>query len=220
MSATPERIVEAALAAGLDAIAVTDHNSVDGIEDLRCAAMKRGLVVFPGVEVTAKEGHALAIFDVDASPATLVDFLDYLGIPVEGHGDGRSMAADGMEEIFRKTVERGGIAVVAHIERWPSGFLESKEPRQAKAAIHGSKYLGALEITVPQNKKQWNDGQVWGYPTRRACIQTSDAHSPAEVGRRPVFIEMEQIDLASLKLALAEYTTRVFFPEEMDAQLP
>jgi hypothetical protein len=93
------------------------------------------------------------------------------------------MANSGIEEVFQKTEDWGGVAIAAHIERWPSGFLETNETRQAKMRIHSNKYLSALEITVPQNKNLWNAGQVRGYPKKYACIQSSDAHALEEIGR-------------------------------------
>ena len=53
-SVTPEQIVDAALAVKLEAIAITDHNSVEAISDIRKAARQKGLVVFPGVELSTR----------------------------------------------------------------------------------------------------------------------------------------------------------------------
>jgi len=187
---------------------------------MRKAGKEKGLFVFPGVEISAKEGHLLALFDLNTPKLVLEDLLDRAGLPQEGRGDGHTLAGYGMETVFQMVVELGGIAVAAHIERWPSGLLESKQPRAAKAQIVASELLSALEITLPQNKRQWNEGKMWGYPTKRACIQASDAHSLAEIGRRPVFVRMDRVDLASLKLALQQFETRVFFPEELISASP
>jgi predicted metal-dependent phosphoesterase TrpH len=219
MTATPVQIVDAAVSAGLDAISVTDHNAVSGLEATREAASRRGLTVFPGVELSTKEGHVLALFDPKTALAFLDEFLDEVGIDRDSRGDAKAMTNCCMEDTFGRIAQRGGLAIAAHIERWPSGFLESREPRAVKAAIHASENLSALEITVPQNKLDWNEGRVWGYPRKLACIQTSDAHSPAEIGRRPVHIEMEHLDLTSLRLAFVEYNTRIVFPEELAARL-
>ncbi len=214
-SVTPEQIVDAALAVGLEAITITDHNTVGAIDNIRQVAGKKGLFVFPGIELSAKGGHAIAIFDVDTPLEMLEDFLDYIGVAQEGWGDAATMAGDGIEDVFQKIEERGGLAVAAHIERWPSGFLETNESRRVKMRIHSNKYLGALEITVPQHKGLWNTGQVRGYPKKYACIQGSDAHALDEVGRRPVFIQMEQVNLEALRLAFNDYETKIVFPENL-----
>jgi predicted metal-dependent phosphoesterase TrpH len=47
----PEALVEAALAAGLRAIAVTDHNTTAGVAAAQAAGRQRGLAVLSGVEI-------------------------------------------------------------------------------------------------------------------------------------------------------------------------
>lgn len=215
MAARPEQIVEAALVFGLDAIGVTDHNSAEGVESMRQAAAKEGLAVFPGIELTTRSGHFLAIFDVDMAVARMREFLDSVGISRERWGDAQEMASDATEDVMRKVTEAGGLVVAAHIERWPSGFLETKEPRTAKMSIHASQYLSALEITVVQNRDQWQEGRMRGYPARHACVQGSDAHSPTEVGRRPFLARMDKVDLKALRAALADYEHRILFPEDL-----
>ncbi len=212
-SVTPEQIVDSALAAELDVIAITDHNTVEAIDEIRQVAGERDLFVFPGIELSARGGHALALFELDTPVEKLRDFLDCLGVAREGWGDAATMANDGIEGVFQKIEEWEGIAIAAHIERWPSGFLQTNEPRQIKMRIHNNEYLSALEITVPQNKHLWNAGQVRGYSKKYACIQGSDAHALDEIGRRPVYIQMGTVNLASLRLAFNDYETKVVFPD-------
>ena len=38
-----------------------------------------------------------------------------------------------MVQVFRKTVELGGIAIAAHIERLPTGFLEANESHEVES---------------------------------------------------------------------------------------
>jgi len=211
---TPEQVVDTALATGLEAIAITDHNTVEAIDDIRWVAREKGIFVFPGVELSAKGGHVIAIFELDTPVERLQGFLDYVGIAREGWGEADTMARGGIEQVFQRIEERGGIAIAAHIERWPSGFLETNESRRAKMKIHKSKYLSALEVTVPQSKRLWNTGQVRGYPKKYACIQGSDAHALDEIGRRPVYIQMERVGLEALRLAFLDYEARIVFPDE------
>jgi PHP family Zn ribbon phosphoesterase len=212
---TPEQIVDAALTENLEAIAITDHNAVGAIDDIRRVAGKNGLFVFPGVELSTKSGHVIALFELGTPVDKLEEFLDYVGVARGGWGDAHTMTADGMENIFRKIEERGGIAIAAHIERWPSGFLETKEPLRVKKEIHDSKYLSALEITIPQSKDAWNAGLMRDFPKKYACIQGSDAHEPDEIGRRPVYIYMEQVSLEALRSAFRDYETKIMFPDEI-----
>jgi predicted metal-dependent phosphoesterase TrpH len=83
---TPEKWLLKVMAAEIDCVAVTDHNSGDWIDKLKFAyeRMKqeaplgfRELHLFPGVEISVQGGfHLLAIFDpVVASSQTISDLL-------------------------------------------------------------------------------------------------------------------------------------------------
>ena len=56
-SVRPEKIVEAAVGCGMDAIAITDHNTFASINGVRRAAKGLNLTIFPGAELTTKSGH-------------------------------------------------------------------------------------------------------------------------------------------------------------------
>ena len=214
-SVTAGQVVDAALAAGLEAIAVTDHNTFEGVDRIRDAGRGSGLTVFPGVELSTASGHVLALFDPEDAVARLETLLDAVGVGPDDRGDGASFVKDGMEEVFRKIVEWDGIVVAAHIERWPTGFLQTKERAKVKARIHGSCYLSALEITQPQNKNLWNGGEMKGFTKRYACIQGSDAHALDHIGRRPTYLRLPSLDLRGLRLVFDDYETRIRFPEDM-----
>jgi len=75
----PARVVEMAVAAGLKAIALTDHDTVDGVgEALDSARSMGGLEVVSGVELSStfrgREIHLLA-YDIDHTDPGLADFL-------------------------------------------------------------------------------------------------------------------------------------------------
>ncbi len=61
---SPRAIVEKAREAGLDIIAVTDHNMAENTPYVREAGERSGLVVLAGMELqTMEEVHVIAIFD-------------------------------------------------------------------------------------------------------------------------------------------------------------
>ncbi|MFC1874158.1 PHP domain-containing protein [Chloroflexota bacterium] len=215
-SVTPEQIIDTALASNLEVIAITDHNTVATIDAIRHLAHQKDIFLFPGIELSTRGGHLLALFDTDTPRAELNDFLDYVGVARGGWGDAINLTQGGMEEVCEKIDERGGIAVAAHVERWPSGFLETNEPHRVKMSIHSNRYLNALELTIPQNKGLWNTGQVRDYPKKHACIQGSDAHALDEIGRRPVYIRMKTVGLAALRKALIDHETSIIFPDECE----
>lgn len=63
---SPTQLVERALARGLSALAITDHDSVDGLEEARARADGTGLELIAGVELSAHDGgtevHLLGYF--------------------------------------------------------------------------------------------------------------------------------------------------------------
>ncbi len=58
---TPEEMVRHAKSIGLGAIAITDHNKIEGALEAKKYARKYGVVVIPGEEVSTYSGHMLAL---------------------------------------------------------------------------------------------------------------------------------------------------------------
>ena len=78
---TAEQIVQAALDQGLAAIAVTDHNTAEWINQMKAAAQGSGLVIFPGVEISMSEGfHLVALFDPSVDQKHVENFLGAIKI--------------------------------------------------------------------------------------------------------------------------------------------
>lgn len=73
---------------GLDGVAITDHDSVEGALEL---AQKSNLLIVPGVEITTQRGHVLALNVTTPIPPGLSPF-----------------------ETIQRIHEVGGIAVAAH----------------------------------------------------------------------------------------------------------
>ena len=75
----PALLVKQAAAFGLDGLAITDHNSMDGVRPaLEAAKDLDGFVVIPAMEVSTADGHVLAYgiaspVPRDRSPAATVE---------------------------------------------------------------------------------------------------------------------------------------------------
>src|SRR5580693_3081285 len=54
-SEAPGRIAEMAAAAGCSAVALTDHDSLDGLAEAREAAARAGITLVPGCEVSGRK---------------------------------------------------------------------------------------------------------------------------------------------------------------------
>ncbi|MCQ2078863.1 MAG: PHP domain-containing protein [archaeon] len=94
---TPEQVIEACVAGGIDIVAVTDHNEFKAYFDIK--DNDRGIIVVPAEEVSSKEGHIVA-----------------LGI--DRHIE-RDMS---IQETIDAIHEAGGYAIAAHPYRWWSGL--------------------------------------------------------------------------------------------------
>jgi predicted metal-dependent phosphoesterase TrpH len=86
-SITLKQLVSFAKKRGLDGVAVTDHNTVEGALKMKT----RDILVVPGIEVSTSNGHLLGINVTTPIPAKL-----------------------GIEETIRLIHEAGGIAVAPH----------------------------------------------------------------------------------------------------------
>jgi hypothetical protein len=92
---TPESLLENALAWQFDGIALTDHNTMSGLEAIDEALMARTLPVIPGIEWTTYFGHMLVL-----AADSYVDWRFALPDTIDGH--------------IKKIKEAGGVVGIAH----------------------------------------------------------------------------------------------------------
>ncbi len=79
-SMTPEELVYHAKQSGLSAVAVSDHDTVDGVQAAMEAGKRYGMEVVPAIELSAKsdtETHILGYF-IDPDSAKLTDAMAYI----------------------------------------------------------------------------------------------------------------------------------------------
>src|ERR671937_3090652 len=76
----PAELVRAARAAGLDCLALTDHDTLAGLDEALAAGAETGVTVIPGIELSVRdrdatgqaiEDHLLAYFVDPTAPALL-----------------------------------------------------------------------------------------------------------------------------------------------------
>lgn len=143
----PARVVEEAAREGLDGIAITDHDTVAGLEEALAAGRKMGVRVLPGVELgseqDSREVHVLGYF-IDPGDARLRETLAWLederrrrlermlerlaalGVPVaRGRVLELACGVPGRPHVARAMVEAGW---VASVEEAFDRFLESGRP--------------------------------------------------------------------------------------------
>lgn len=156
---TPEKWLLKYMAAEIDCVAVTDHNSGAWIDGLKAAyaEMKaqadagtppagfREITIFPGVEISANGGaHVLALFDPSATTSdidSLLGAVEYRG--TKGDSDGETQKA--VNEVIAKILEAGAIAIPAHVDRDKKGLLRVN-PGTRECGMSAATVKLALEV--------------------------------------------------------------------------
>ena len=212
---SPQRIVETALERGVDAIAVTDHNSTLQCPEIQVLGEERGLMVFAGAEVTTREeAHCVALFADDRARAAFQMYLDDYLPPVpndpERFGDqvwvnarneivGEApylliSALDRSVEQIAAVVHRlGGLFIAAHVER-PSFSLISQ--------------LGFIDPSLPLDAIEFKDAARYerllaahAYLKHYTVYSASDAHDPGQIGTKYSLLRADVLDFEHLARA-------------------
>lgn len=212
------------MAAGIDCVAVTDHNTGEWIDRLKAAYAEmqgqaregnppagfRELHIFPGVEISVQGGfHLLAIFDPSASSQTISALLtraDYDGT----RGDSDGVTREGGAKVVEYTLKAGGIAIPAHVDR-EKGLLQVKpDTRQCcldtntvKQVLQAPGML-ALEWSAATSPAPTLLDEL---KLRFASVAGSDSHTfqgMGAPGSRFTWVKMAQPNLEGLRLALLD----------------
>ena len=116
--ATPEDVVRHAVAAGLDIIAVTDHNTAEWCDKVRTAAEGAPITVFPGIEISTPQGHLLAIFDQDTTKESIHGLLMNAGTQQDKLGSVLAVTSEPMDAVAPSASGIGNLTL--RIVRGPS----------------------------------------------------------------------------------------------------
>lgn len=221
---TPKTWLLKYMAAGIDCVAVTDHNTGEWIDKLKTAyadmkreadagtpsAGFRELHLFPGVEVSVQGGfHLLAIFDPSVTSQTISDLLaraDYDGT----RGDSDGVTREGAAKVVERVLAAGGLAIPAHVEG-DKGLLQV-EPSTRRCLLDTTTVkqvlqepgLLALEWTVSTSPVPMVLDEL---KLRLTSVVGSDCHSfqgSAVPGSRYTWIKMAKPSLEGLRLALLD----------------
>ena len=215
----PSEIARAAVAAGMDGVALTDHQSARNAPAMAECAKRAGLACLFGLEVqTAEEVHTLAIFDSVDQASEMTDWV-YAALPKrvndpDTFGDQPVVTADDdivemewrilamgcrrtIPETAAKVRELGGLYIAAHVDR------------QNYSVISG---LGAIpeDCFDAVELSRTADADIWlpridGY----AAVRSSDAHNLDDVARVWTEADLPEFSVAALKAAFAARATRL-----------
>ena len=198
------RWIESARDAGLDAVAVTDHNSAELVGQLQEAAsdVENAPVLFPGVELTANDGsHLLLVLDPSANQGHVDDLLSRIGIPVSERGTMTAHTSASVEEILNRCGDRA-LVIAAHVNQ-PKGLL-GHSGQQRIAELRDTR-LAAVEVhpDTPFDDT-WLNGSKPEVGRKISRIWASDSHSFDDLGKRYTWVKMTTPSLEGLRLALLD----------------
>jgi len=175
-----DMLLERAAAAGLDALAVTDHDEVSANPELLESAPEYDIVPIPGVEVSSAAGHVLGLNITEAVEPGLA---------------------------FAETVERirdqGGIAVVPHpFQEMRSGVLANIGKAELRTADAIEVYNSRL-VTGYSNRQARRFAERYDVPITAG----SDAHVSDMVGRAVTLVDADEPTAESICEAVVDGRT-------------
>ncbi|MDH1506916.1 chromosome segregation protein SMC [Aeromonas caviae] len=221
---TPQKWLLKYMAAEIDCVAITDHNSGEWVDLLKAAYadMKlqadsgnppegfRELYLFPGVEISVQGGfHLLAIFDSAATSQSISNLLakvDY----ADTRGDSDGVTREGAAKVVERVLAEGGIAIAAHVDS-EKGLLQVeqgtrkclRDPTTVKQVLQVPGILALEWVSSNSTKPMILDELKLSF----ASVVGSDCHSfqgGAVPGSRYTWIKMAKPSLEGLRLALLD----------------
>jgi 3',5'-nucleoside bisphosphate phosphatase len=218
----PAAVVAAAISAGIDGVAVCDHNSAENVAAVERAGRRSGLGVIPGMEITsAEEVHILGLLP-DVESALALQSVVYRDLP--GRNDERAFGMQVIANEFREVLGFNehllsgattmpveavvgaihrvkGIAVASHVDRECFGIIGQL------GMIPPGLQLDALEVSrhmdFPGARVAFSQGGE--YP----ILCGSDAHQPGDIGTAATFAFLASPTADELRKALANREGRM-----------
>lgn len=224
---SPRAVVERARAAGLDLVAVTDHNTTENAGAVIEAAAGTGLAVLPGIEMTtAEEVHILGLFEAgtDLGPFQAEVFLNLPDVPSKMKFVDDQVIVDAADYVtgfsprclFGATLfsvqaavdiihGHGGLAIACHVDR------ESFSIISQLGFIPLGLRLDAVEVSPRLSPAAAR--AAFGPFDPLPVVRFSDAHKPEEIGTATTDFLVEGPGLEEIRRALAgEDGRRVILP--------
>ncbi|MCT9097026.1 PHP domain-containing protein [Haloarchaeobius sp. HME9146] len=107
---SPEKLVEGAVDAGLDGIAVTDHDTIKNVKFVEQAAPP-SLDIIPAAEITTTQGHLLALGISEVPPQT-----DPISVIEHVHDQGGVAVLSHPFDTFRQYYNQDLEEIAAHVD--------------------------------------------------------------------------------------------------------
>ena len=221
---SPQAIVARAVAAGMDGMALTDHQSARNTPAVAECARRAGIACLCGLEVcTAEEVHTLALFDTPEAANAMTDWVyDAMVKRVndpDTFGDQPIVTADDeivdlewrilalacrrdMPSVAEKCHSLGGLYVAAHIDR--PAFSVYSQLGSIPEGPDGARYFDAVELSRTADEAEWLP-RAAGY----AVTRSSDAHNLDDVARVWTEAPDGEFSVAGLRECFASGSARI-----------
>lgn len=188
---TPQRLVDAAISLGFDAIAVTDHNTAEGGFEAERYAMKKPIIVIPGQEVETLEGEIVVLGLKKTLPKK-----------------------KGLEETVRAAKRKGGFIIVPH----PFDIMRKGVGRGMDRILE---YIDAVEAFNSRTMvTRLNRGAMeYAREKGKPMVACSDAHYPDEMGKTYMLIQSEKNTKSILSAVKAGRTEFIMKPQSRTSKL-
>jgi PHP family Zn ribbon phosphoesterase len=205
---SPAVLVTAAVRAGVQLLALTDHNSARNTPAFESLCTANGLLALPGLEVTTQEElHCLCLFRNATEAVAFGAFVEEHLLKIANKPDkwGDQVVVDESENVLDEVtfylgtatdlpltalgdacLAAGGLFVPAHIDR----------PSQSVLSQLG--YLPDLPYSALEVRRD-----AGGLNTRgKTLVRGSDAHYSDDVGSRTCEVEVDEANFDAVRRAL------------------
>jgi len=165
---SPKDIIKILQKKGLQGMAIADHNTVEG--GLKALKVKpKEFIVIPGVEISTKDGHMLALNVTENIKRHL-----------------------SMEETVEKIIDAGGLPVAPHLFRNMSGIKKEKlrniQTKISAIEVFNSCSLPQTNLKTAKIAKEYGLGGTGG----------SDAHDPIYAGYAYTTVDTTDMNIDSI----------------------
>lgn len=162
-TATPQAVLKhAAHHTDLDVVAITDHDEIRGALEARELAGQYAIEVVPGVEITSRDGHILALWVERNIPAGL-----------------------SAEETIGRIGEQGGLAIAAHpMTRGTSSLSDKTIRRVLNIPDLAAIFIGieTFNAGLLYDRRSNRMARLLAQTLPMAQVANSDAHTPWMIG--------------------------------------
>lgn len=210
---SPPELVALAKEHGIDVLALTDHDTTDGVAEAAAAGKKLGVRVIAGVELSAKEYHTYHILGYAYDPAAPA--MVSLCARMKRRREARNQI------ILDYLSENGMALTLAEVEAFAGGDIVGR-PHFAQAMVKRG-YVSSNREAFDRwlDTDELHERMDFGKPAARECVETIKASGGKVSLAHPYQIGVDDETLASLVRELVGYgldAIECYYPKFTPAQ--